>query len=191
MKWIMSKLFWVLGLIAFMVLFSSQTVSAASNAPEDVPSSHWAYKAVKLLIDKGYLQLYQDQTFQGDKPVDRYTMASIVAKILMDSASGQVSMNKDDLPVLKNLINEFRNELISIIAKNNEQDKRLDTLEKQAVIANDELTETKAELIQLQNEATQLKAQVEYLQVKLETTQQRQTWYIIGAIILGLFGALK
>jgi hypothetical protein len=191
MRFNFCKLFGVFLLTVILTLSVSQNLYAATNTPEDVPPTHWAYKAVKLLIDKGYLQLYQDQTFQGDKPVDRYTMASMVAKLLNDSASGQTSINKDDLSILKNLINEFRNELIIIIAKNTEQDKRIDSLEKQDVIAGDELTETKAELIKLQNEAVQLKAQIEQLQIKLEATKQRQTWYIIGAALLGLIGALK
>jgi len=77
----------VLVVLVAMLFTIALSVMADSNSnPTDVPSSHWAYKAVKLLIDKGYLQLYQDQTFQGDKPVDRYTMAIIVAKILNEIA---------------------------------------------------------------------------------------------------------
>jgi hypothetical protein len=177
-----------LGVMAQPVFAAANT--AGNNAPVDVPASHWAYKAVKLLIDKGYLQLYQDQTFQGDRPVDRYTLANTVAKILIDSASGQTGINKDDLSILKSLINEFHDELIAIIAKNNEQDLRLDVLEQKDVIANQELIEVRAELLKLQNEVAELRTKLQELETELLETKQKQTWYIIGAAILGILGIL-
>lgn len=173
--------------------FAAASTTAGNNAtgnniPEDVPPSHWAYKAVKLLIDKGYLQLYQDQTFQGDRPVDRYTLASVVAKILIDSASGQTGINKDDLSILKSLINEFHEELIGIIAKNSEQDLRLDGLEQKDVITNQEQIEVRAELQKLQKEVAELKARVQQLETELKETKQKHMWYIIGAAIVGFLG---
>jgi hypothetical protein len=183
-------------LLVTLLIFTQPVLAAASattgnSTPQDVPTSHWAYKAVKLLIDKGYLQLYQDQTFQGDRPVDRYTLASIVAKILIDSASGQTGINKDDLSILKSLINEFHDELIAIIAKNNDQDKRLGDLEQNEVIRNNELTEARAELLKLQNEVSELKAQVQNLEIELKDTKQKNMWYIIGAAIIGFLGVLN
>ncbi|HEX3046114.1 MAG TPA: S-layer homology domain-containing protein [Bacillota bacterium] len=187
-------------LTATLVIWAQPVLAATStttgnnitgnNTPADVTSSHWAYKAVKLLIDKGYLQLYQDQTFQGDRPVDRYTLASIVAKILIDSASGQTGINKDDLSILKSLINEFHAELITVIAQNNGQDKRLDGLEQQDVITNQELIEARAELLKLQNEVAQLKTQLQALETELKDTKEKYRWYIIGAAIIGFLGVL-
>ncbi|MCL6588887.1 MAG: S-layer homology domain-containing protein [Firmicutes bacterium] len=183
-------------LLAALLVFAQPVFAATAtgntgNTPEDVPPSHWAYKAVKLLIDKGYLQLYQDQTFQGERPVDRYTLASVVAKILIDSASGQTGINKDDLSILKSLINEFRDELIGIIAKNNSQDQRLDVLEQKGLITSQELVELRAELIGLQNEVAELKARLQSLETELKDTKQKHMWYIIGAAILGFLGILN
>jgi hypothetical protein len=187
-------------LLALLLAFSHPVFAATSTATgnnatgnttaQDVPTSHWAYKAVKLLIDKGYLQLYQDQTFQGDRPVDRYTLASIVAKILIDSASGQTGINKDDLSILKSLINEFHDELIAILAKNNEQDLRLDGLEQKDVIVTQEMIELRAELLKLQKEVAELKARIQALEAELKETKQKQMWYIIGAAVLGFLGIL-
>jgi hypothetical protein len=53
-----------------LLMLLTANVALAAN-PTDVSPDHWAYQAVKTLIDKGYLQLYQDQTFEGNQPVDR------------------------------------------------------------------------------------------------------------------------
>jgi ribosomal protein S8 len=190
----------VLVVLVVMLFTLALSVMADSN-PTDVPSSHWAYKAVKLLIDKGYLQLYQDQTFQGDKPVDRYTMAIIVAKILNEIANGQVGTNKDDMALIKSLTNEFRDEFVGVNSKNNIYMKKLDDLLKEQTVIKEDTTRLTDEQLQLQKEGqqmitdiqslrdenTRLRADLERLQVELKTTKM----YIWAAIILGLLGAAK
>ncbi len=176
-------------------------VMAADSNPSDVPSSHWAYKAVKTLIDKGYLQLYQDQTFQGDKPVDRYTLAVIVSKILNEIASGQVGTNKEDMALIKSLTNEFRDEFVGVNSKNNIYMKKLDNLSKEQTVMQDDITRLTYEQVQLQKEAQQmladiqnikeenmkLKADMERLRIELDTTRK----YMWAAIILGLLGIAR
>ncbi len=176
-------------------------VMAADSNPSDVPSSHWAYKAVKTLIDKGYLQLYQDQTFQGDKPVDRYTLAVIVAKMLNEIAGGQVGTNKEDMALIKSLTNEFRDEFVGVNSKNNIYMKKLDNLSKEQTVMQDDITRLTDEQVQLQKEAQQmladiqsikdenmkLKADMERLRIELDTTRK----YMWAAIILGLLGIAR
>ncbi len=176
-------------------------VMAADSNPSDVPSSHWAYRAVKTLIDKGYLQLYQDQTFQGDKPVDRYTLAVIVSKILNEIASGQVGTNKEDMALIKSLTNEFRDEFVGVNSKNNIYMKKLDNLSKEQTVMQDDITRLTDEQVQLQKEAQQmladiqnikeenmkLKADMERLRIELDTTRK----YMWAAIILGLLGIAR
>lgn len=176
-------------------------VMAADSNPSDVPSSHWAYKAVKTLIDKGYLQLYQDQTFQGDKPVDRYTLAVIVSKILNEIAGGQVGTNKEDMALIKSLTNEFRDEFVGVNSKNNIYMKKLDNLSKEQTVMQDDITRLTDEQVQLQKEAQQmladiqsikdenmkLKADMERLRIELDTTRK----YMWAAIILGLLGIAR
>jgi hypothetical protein len=187
-----------------MVFTLTLAVTAESN-PTDVPPSHWAYKAVKVLIDKGYLQLYQDQTFQGDKPVDRYTMSVIVAKILSEIATGQVGTNKDDMALIKSLTNEFRDEFVGVNSKNNIYMKKLDDLLKEETVIKEDMTRLTDEQLQLQKQAQQmitdiqsirdenvkLKADVERLRADLAATKKQQNIYILIAIILGLVGAAK
>jgi ribosomal protein S8 len=190
----------VLFVLAVMLLTVALSAMADSN-PTDVPSSHWAYKAVKLLIDKGYLQLYQDQTFQGDKPVDRYTMAVIVAKILNEIASGQVGTNKDDMALIKSLTNEFRDEFVGVNSKNNVYMSKLDELLKQQTVIKEDQTRLTDEQLQLQKEVqqmiadiqsvrdenTKLRADVERLRAELDTTKK----YMWVALILGIVGTVK
>lgn len=190
----------ILFVLAVMLFTVALTVMADSN-PTDVAPSHWAYKAVKVLIDKGYLQLYQDQTFQGDKPVDRYTMAIIVAKILNEIASGQVGTNKDDMTLIKSLTNEFRDEFVGVNSKNNIYMQKLDNLLKEQTVIKEDATRLTDEQLQLQTEVkqmiadiqsirdenTKLRADVERMRAELDTTKK----YIWVAIILGLVGAAK
>lgn len=174
----------------------------AGTSPVDVAPSDPAYKAVRTLIDKGYLQLYQDQTFQGDKPVDRYTLALVVAKILDQIATGQVSTNKDDMALLKQLTNEYRDELTTAVRKVTTFNSRVDQLEKQGLINQEDVTATRDDQAALQKEAQQLQAdllllsdrvqklEAENAQLKADLQQmkavndQRQQYYIIAAVLL-------
>ncbi|MGE5593857.1 MAG: S-layer homology domain-containing protein [Betaproteobacteria bacterium] len=92
------------------------TVPSGAMAAEikDVPKDHWAYQAVKTLVDKGYLALYGDGTFQGGKPVDRYTLAVVIAKILNEIESGKVGATPEDVELLRKLSVEFRQELVQV-----------------------------------------------------------------------------
>jgi len=183
-------------------------LTLAAENPTDVPPTHWSYQAVKLLIDKGYLQLYQDQTFQGDKPVDRYTLATVVAKILTEVASGQVPTNKDDMKLITKVTNEYRDELIEAVRKVALFDKRADDMDKQGLILKEDITKTQddqnelqrqaqsilADLLEvkdrvqkLEDENAELKAQLQ----KVQAEANQRKYYLYAALILGLWGTLK
>lgn len=85
---------------------------AAQPVPvvSDVPADHWAYRAVLTLVQRGYIRLEAGR-FDGSRPVDRYTLASIVASLLQDIESGKTSLSKDDLQLVRQLTGEFREEL--------------------------------------------------------------------------------
>ena len=84
---------------------------------KDVPKEHWAYQSVKLLVDKGYLGLYGDGTFQGTKAVDRYTLAVVIARILNEIESGRIGSTPEDVELLRKLSGEFREELVVIASE--------------------------------------------------------------------------
>ena len=83
-----------------MALGVSATAFAA-NPFSDLPAGHWAYSAVAKLAAAGVVDGYPDGTFKGDKTMNRYEMAQIVAKALAKGAIGA-----DD-----KLVSEFADEL--------------------------------------------------------------------------------
>ena len=52
----------------------------------DVPTDHWAYKYVKSLADRGYLEGYPDGEFKGDRALTRYEYAAIIYRALQNGA---------------------------------------------------------------------------------------------------------
>jgi hypothetical protein len=190
-----------------LLMLLTANVALAAN-PTDVSPDHWAYQAVKTLIDKGYLQLYQDQTFEGNQPVDRYTLASVVAKILAEIASGSVGTTREDVKVLRSLTNELREELVKLIADTNTYAKRAEEMKRQDVVLKEDLITTNVsiqnltvEQMRLQKEVkqmitdlSQVKDQVANLETEvaqLREANKRNKIFMIIAMILGLAGAAK
>jgi hypothetical protein len=191
----------VLGLV---VMLMSAAVTMAAE-PKDVPADHWAYQAVKQLIDHGYLQLYQDQTFQGEQPVDRYTLATVVAKILNEIASGGVSTNRNDVKILQKLTSELRQELVKVISDNTTYSKKTDEMKRSDLVMkedlirtnlavqsiNSEQAELQKEVQQIVNDLTALAQRVTEVEkeiAKLKAENKKQKLYLIVAIVLGLAG---
>jgi hypothetical protein len=48
---------------------------------KDVPETHWCYKAIEELAEKGILNGYEDGTFKPDAPVTRAEVAAIISRI--------------------------------------------------------------------------------------------------------------
>ncbi|NLW47710.1 MAG: hypothetical protein GXY86_10300 [Firmicutes bacterium] len=209
----------LVGLTLILLFLVFSLVSLGANDPMDVPSSHWAYQAVKLMIDRGYLQLYQDQSFQGDKPVDRYTLAVVISKMLNEVAAGRVGSSKEDVELLRKLTNEYWSELVEMNIKENRSSKRMESLSKQDQIFKEDLTQTMVlvqklnaeqralqkevqriideiqtislRVQQLEEENTRLKGDLARLRSDYEETKHKQNLYIFAALILGLAGAAK
>ncbi|MGD8400422.1 MAG: S-layer homology domain-containing protein [Bacillota bacterium] len=199
----------VLGLVVALM----STAAAMAAEPKDVPADHWAYQAVKQLIDQGYLQLYQDQTFQGNQPVDRYTLATVVAKILNDIASGGVGTNRNDVKILRELTNELRQELVKVISDSSTYSKKTEEMKRSDLVMREDLIRTnlavqsinseqlamQAEQAELQKEVQQIVndltalaqrvTEVEKEITKLKAENKKQKLYLIVAIVLGLAGA--
>ena len=47
----------------------------------DVPETHWAYKAIDELSDKGIITGYEDGTFKPDEYITRAEVAALIARI--------------------------------------------------------------------------------------------------------------
>lgn len=108
------KLLTMLGLILALSLMMLSTPWVSAQAQiQDVPRGHWAYEAVSALVDAGYVSLYDDQTFRGEEPVDRFTFAAAIYQVLRQVETGGAQVSEEDVALLRQLSNEFRAELVS------------------------------------------------------------------------------
>lgn len=91
----MSEIWKRLSIAAVSVLIAVSLVSSAALAApvtvRDVPKDHWAYEAVNLLVEKGYMGVYKGGEFSGDEPVNRYLLAFVTAKLLHDVEAGRTA----------------------------------------------------------------------------------------------------
>lgn len=105
-------------LLSLLLAVGLALLPAAAAAADiaDVPPGHWAYEAVSQLVERGYVSLGEDKLFRGDQPVDRYTLASVVAKIIAEIESGRVATTPEDVRTLRALVDELRDDLVTYYA---------------------------------------------------------------------------
>ncbi len=111
----------------------------------DVGPNHWAYNAIKAMVEKyQIMEGFPDNTFRGERTVNRYEMAALLAKVMsrveemIASATGEVpppprtqpNVSSDDLRVLARLQQEFRDELAVLKGRFDTFDGRLSALER-------------------------------------------------------------
>ena len=96
---------------------SQQAAAGPTDFFSDVPTSDWAYAAVKELADKGYVVGYPDKTYKGQRPLTRYEMAIVVSR-LADAFEKQLIAGKNveaaDMARLDRLIKQYGTEIASI-----------------------------------------------------------------------------
>jgi hypothetical protein len=120
----------VIRLVPLLVLVGALLTSCAfPQTPGDVPKDHWAYEAVRTLIEKGYMLGYPDGSFLGNRPMTRYEFAVIINRIMDDMAAKAVAqvtqeapkpveqVTPEDMANLRKLMEEFKPELVVIGAR--------------------------------------------------------------------------
>lgn len=160
------KRFWIPVLVMICV-FGLASVGMAATQIKDVDPSHWAYKSVKLLIDKGYMSLYEDSTFRGDKTVSRYQLAEIVAQILEKIGEGSTTVNPSDVTNIRQVTVEFRKELVEIAQNQNMFSTRVNQVEKNQVVMKEDVAKAHQQILQLIDQLALLKE----LDAQLKTTK--------------------
>ncbi len=145
-----------------LLLVCSLTLGMISPAAfakvEDVPSDHWAYQAVVTLVDRGYLAVYEDGTFQGSRSVDRYTLAVTVARILEEIETGQAVGTMDDAELLRELTNEFREELVEWYAEKDAMEAKLGETLRVSTTTEERLNRVVSAQVGLQEEVAGIRA---------------------------------
>jgi len=81
-----------------------------SNPFIDVPQQHWAYGAVKELVNDGVLEGESNGKFSGDKALTRYEFAQIVARVMTKMEKADAN----DKALINKLAEEFYAELNSM-----------------------------------------------------------------------------
>lgn len=71
---------WLILLVMALVVALASPVMAGPFV--DVPEGHWAYDALEKMADRGFIEGYPDGTFQGKRPITRYEIAIIVARLV-------------------------------------------------------------------------------------------------------------
>ncbi len=93
-----------------MILAGAGVASAAAFS--DVPASHWAYKAVNDMAERGIIQGFPNGTYKGNEMVSRYHLAMMTSRILASvEQNGVGSLAKNDLETVEKLTVEFADEL--------------------------------------------------------------------------------
>ncbi|WP_281270829.1 S-layer homology domain-containing protein [Meiothermus luteus] len=59
--------------------------TTAQALPSDVPKDHWAAQAVAEVVARGWLQGYPGGQFRGEVTLDRYQLATTLARVLAES----------------------------------------------------------------------------------------------------------
>ena len=146
----------MLGFVLAVLLFTLGAAPVAANL-SDVPSDHWAYHAVVTLVNKGYLAVYEDGTFQGSRPVDRYTLAVTLARILDDIEAGRVQGSMEDLTLIRELTTELTEELVAWYSDRAALEDKVSNAERMLVITEDRLNRVVTAQTQLQDEVAAIK----------------------------------
>ncbi len=106
---------------------------------QDLDEDHWAYDMVEELVEKGFLSLFDDDTFRGDRQLTRLEMAEVIARILEHVEQREVALTGADLRNLRELTIEFREELVDLTQSQEIFADRIEDLEKFRQIQEEDL----------------------------------------------------
>lgn len=97
-------------LVTFLFLLSITGMVFANNPFAIVPSGHWAYDSLEVLVNVGAFDGYNDVHFQKNQTMTRYEMAVLVAKAI----ANEKKINSEQKPTLDKLSAEFKSELSNL-----------------------------------------------------------------------------
>lgn len=193
-------------LLAAAITFGA-ALPAQAQSVQDVPPNHWAYQAVIDLVRKGYLTV-EDGRFNGNQPVDRFTLATVIARILNEFESeGIVPRSEQEVDTLRRVVNEFSAELVAANVKVEEVLARLDATSKNLAATDEKVSQVIAALAEMQQRASLLEQRLEErasaieerlaahgetdAQLAAEAAQLRQGLEELRASLVGMIESLR
>lgn len=136
----MKKVFMAVAMAA--ALATTQIASAKEVEIKDMGQSNWAYKAVQKMVQRGYLALYEDETFRGSLPVSREVFAAALSKLIDQIESGEIGAGSGDAGDLRKSLNEFKKEISDYESRTKVVGDRIAEIERGHSITDKSLTDT-------------------------------------------------
>lgn len=166
----------------FLVLILTMGLSSiiAAATINDVPTNHWAYEDVKLSVDKGLLELFEDGTFRGSDTVTRYQLAAIIARLLKEIERSAISFSQQDMQLLRDLSVELREELVDLALQGEIFTEQIKTLEEKNLIQDEFLAEIKG------SDIAGLKEEIRVLNERISNTESDVSNLIDSILKLGM-----
>jgi len=110
--------------------------AALATPFSDVPANHWAYQYIQSLAADGVIDGYPDGMFKGDRPLTRYEMAVVVARVIAKlQENGNQGVSKEDLEKLQKLVDALKDELDGLGVRVTNLEDSLDALDKRTKFA--------------------------------------------------------
>jgi hypothetical protein len=131
----LARLGGILGIAAVLLMAGARGVAFATPF-SDVPGNQWAYEYIQSLAADGVIDGYPDGTFKGDRPLTRYEMAVIVARVIakLQENEGR-GVSKEDLDKVQKLIDALKDELDSLGVRVTNLEDALDALDRRTKFA--------------------------------------------------------
>ena len=119
--------FILLGSAFLAVLFGACTLGQTGNGTAepintgglftDVSKDHWAYADLEYLAQRGIITGLPGGRFNGDQPMDRYTVAVYIARAMRYMQNNPEGVTQQDLDVLKDLIFQISDDVAALQAR--------------------------------------------------------------------------
>lgn len=143
-------------LLITSILIFAVTSFAAAQEFDDVPRDHWAYDSVQTLAERGYLNLYAGEDFNGEESVSRYEMAEIIANLLKNMTAGGQNLSDEDVDVIRELSLEFRDELVAVAQNQKDFEERINQVEDANQIQNEDIADVNVRVSELRGQVTEI-----------------------------------
>ncbi|MGM0420727.1 MAG: S-layer homology domain-containing protein [Bacillota bacterium] len=146
----------ILAVSISLVMLLTLSLNVGAVEIEDVPEDHWAYESVQTLVERGYISLYEDDTFAGSNRVSRYELAHVIANLLEDIHVGETEIEEEDVDLLRQLSLEFRNELVDVAEDMELFEERVAELEEESVVQGEEVASIYESMSEVEMEVTNI-----------------------------------
>jgi hypothetical protein len=148
--------FILLGSAFLAVLFGACTLGQTGNGTAepintgglftDVPKNHWAYADLEYLAQRGIITGLPGGRFNGDQPMDRYTVAVYIARAMKYMQNNPEGVTQQDLDVLKDLIFQISDDVAALQVRAQGGTTTPSTLETRLAKAEQDIAQLRAQI---------------------------------------------